>query len=108
MIEQKREYYRVEYPLNDRPALLSKEGEFEIIDISEGGVKFKAENYRHFSVGDMLGLSIKFSDNYTFNCMGKIVRIDNENVAVNNMHHIPLERIRSEHLQLIQKYHGKH
>ncbi|MDH5736004.1 MAG: PilZ domain-containing protein [Gammaproteobacteria bacterium] len=108
MIEQKREYYRVEYPINDRPVLLSRDKKFEVIDISEGGVKFRVDNNGCFLVGDVLGVSIRFSDNYIFNCMGKIVRVDNENVAVNNLHHIPLERIRSEHLQLIQKYHVKH
>lgn len=108
MIEQKREYYRVEYPMNDRPALLSRDDEFEIIDISEGGLKFKKDSNTDFSVGDVLGGTIKFSDNYFFKCMGKVVRIDDDNVAINHTHHLPLERIRAEHLLLIQKYNGKH
>ena len=108
MIEQKREYYRVEYPLNDRPALLSMDDEFEVVDISEGGLKFKVEASEHFSVGDELGGKIKFSDNYTFDCKGKIIRIDDDNVAINYAHHLPLERVRLEHLLLIKKYHAKH
>ena len=108
MIEQKREYYRVEYPLNDRPALLSMDDEFEVVDISEGGLKFKVGVSEHFAVGDELGGTIKFSDNHTFDCKGKIIRIDDDNVAINYAHHLPLERVRSEHLLLIQKYHAKH
>lgn len=108
MIEQKREYYRIEYPVNDRPALLSMDDEFEVIDISEGGVKFKADSTESFSIGDVLGAKIKFSDNNMFDCTGRVVRIDDDNVAINHLHHIPLERIRAEHLLLIQKYKLKH
>ena len=108
MIEQKREYYRVEYPLNERPALLSMDDEFEVVDISEGGLKFKVDSNINLSVGDELGGTIKFSDNYTFVCKGKVIRIDDGKVAINYTHNLPLERVRLEHLLLIQKYHTKH
>ena len=108
MTEQKREYYRVEYPVNDRPALLLMDSEFEVIDVSEGGLKFRADNSERFTIGEILGATLKFADNQTFTCKGKIIRIDDDNVAINNIFHIPLEIIRSEHLQLIQKYHAKH
>ncbi|MDH5764790.1 MAG: PilZ domain-containing protein [Gammaproteobacteria bacterium] len=108
MIEQKREYYRVEYPENDRPALVFMDNEFEILDVSEGGVRFKVEKADDFIIGELVGATIKFADDYTFKCTGKIVRIDDNNIAINNIHHIPLERIRAEHLLMIRKYNLKH
>ena len=68
MAEQRREYYRVHYPMSDRPVLSAKTDHFEVLDVSEFGVCFKQDVRYIFKPGMLLIANICFSDGNVYEC----------------------------------------
>ena len=62
MAEQRREYFRVQYPVLARPVLTAKSYQFEVIDVSEYGVRFRRNDVYAFEPGMQLVVWIRFSD----------------------------------------------
>ena len=102
MLKQRREYFRLEYPIFCRPTLCCGNKSFDVLDISEYGVRFKTKDINSFMLGKKLGARLIFKDDDKHSCDGKIIRLNSEEVAVNLTTPIPLYKIRSEHLYLIQ------
>ena len=102
MPKQRREYYRLEYPLFFRPTLFFGDKKFDVLDVSECGVKFHAKDINSFMIGEKLDANLIFKDEDTHTCEGKIIRVDPNEVIVNLATPIPLHKIRSEHIFLIQ------
>jgi len=108
MTEQRREYYRVEYPILDRPVLSAKAGQFEVIDVSEFGVRFKQENPCLFEPGMHLDARIRFNDGNEFECRGRVLRCDEESVSAQLHKPISMQRIRAESIYLLQTYNSRY
>ncbi|MCW9013914.1 MAG: PilZ domain-containing protein [Gammaproteobacteria bacterium] len=103
MSKQQREYYRINYPMAERPSLISREEEFEVIDVSEYGVKFKIQEISPFILGEEVTADIRFSDDEVYPCSGHINRYTNKEVVILLETPIPLNKIRSEHIHLINR-----
>lgn len=104
MTEQRREYYRVQYPVIDRPVLSAKAGRFEVIDVSEFGVRFKRDGQYVFEPGTHLIARIHFSDGNDYECAGEILRCEEDSVSVQLHTPIPMHRIRAESVYLRLNY----
>ncbi len=104
MAAQKREYFRVEFPHSYRPNLTMSAETYEIEDVSEYGVKFKVETITHFTLDEMVIVSVVFPDGEEYELSGQVVRIDDDAVSLQLLTPIPLSKIRAEHLHLIQHY----
>lgn len=104
MSEQRREYYRVLYPVIDRPVLSVNAGKFEVIDVSEFGVRFKRDDQCVFEPGMHLVARIFFSDGNSYDCAGEILRCEEESVSVQLHTPIPMHRIRAESVYLRLNY----
>lgn len=103
MKEQRREFFRLEYPSRYRPEIISQDNSFDVLNVSEYGVKFKTDKVNGFDVGKQLAAQIRFNDDETIECNGEIIRLTESDVTVNLSTPIPLQKIRSQHLFLIQK-----
>ncbi len=103
-LPQRRAYYRVVYPLLDRPKIFIKSQPFPIIDICEKGVRFayRSEDGLPFNV--RLAARIEFHDGEQIFVNGKVVRVEPNAVAIFLSGEIPLARIIKEQRYLIQKY----
>ena len=108
MTEQRREYYRVEYPVVDRPVLSAKAGKFEVIDVSEFGVRFKQENTRLFEPGMYLDARIRFGDGNEYVCSGRVLRCTDDSVSAQLHHPISMQRIRAENIYLLHTYNARY
>jgi PilZ domain len=107
MAEQRREYYRVQYPVIDRPVLTVKTGQFEVIDVSEFGVRFKRNDLYVFEPGMQLVVWIRFSDDSEYQCSGEVLRCDQDSVSLRLHTPIPMKRICAESVYLKLNYGDK-
>jgi hypothetical protein len=60
MRPRERAYYRVEYPIQERPAFFAGETEMAVYDLSEYGVRFATHTDLPVQEGDALSGSIRF------------------------------------------------
>ena len=104
--EQRREYFRVEYPSGYRPRFIIKDQSFDILDVSECGIRFLHVDNASFISGTSIKGIICFTDSEELECSGIVLRSELGTVAVQNDEPIPLARIRAEHLNLIRKFYS--
>ncbi len=104
MVEQKREYFRVEFPRSYSPSLEFDADTYEIQDVSEYGIRFRVSGDNPFMNDELVVANIIFPDNEKYELSGQIVRIDNGYVSMQLASPLPLSKIREEHLHLIHKY----
>ncbi|MCW8956909.1 MAG: PilZ domain-containing protein [Gammaproteobacteria bacterium] len=103
-MEHYRDYFRVEFPKTYYPVIHLEDGQYDVVDVSECGVRFKINNARQFREQDRLTAIIQFPDGDIFDCSGQIVRMDDHAVSMSLFSPLPLKKIRSEHLYLLNNY----
>lgn len=106
MLEQRREHYRVHYPSGLSPSLMISGRSYDVVDISEKGLKFKATDIDNFYLGCGIAGDIKFyEDDELIECYGEVLRLTDDEVVVSLTDTIPVSRIKVENLFLT--YHLK-
>lgn len=103
MNEQRRNYFRVVYPHNDRPVIFTHDDSFVAIDVSEYGLRFFAWQSEEFRGKSDLSFVLEFTDGEQFHLSGRVLRAEQNEVALQLNNPIPLERIRVEEL-FLQRY----
>jgi hypothetical protein len=97
--EQKRQFYRIEYPITDRPTLILKETDnYEIVDICEGGIKFFYQKGQSFLPFQAIKGKVKFHDDEVEEIEGKVLRMTEEIVIIQLTKKISYKRIVKEQL----------
>jgi len=91
--ENRREHYRIRYPLRFRPVFKYTGKKFEIIDISESGIKFFCENTEDFTAGQEVKGTLMFNDGTSMIIKGNILRIYKRTAIVWLSVHIPFRHI---------------
>ena len=86
--DERRTYIRLRYPQTERPKLMISGNEFDVTDISEHGIKFY--------LGSKISGTITFHDGESLLIEGKIIRIQNNEVAVHLSKAIPSDRMIEE------------
>ncbi len=82
-MENKRESYRNEYPPSARPKLRIDKKSYEVLDISEEGVRFcYNEPIKDIKVGDKIKGEIMFKNNQSINLEGKVIALRGRDVVV--------------------------
>ncbi len=100
----KRQYFRIEYPISYRPKLIISYYIFEVLDISEQGIKFFSKRAYELKPGLLLSAKIVFKGGESFNIKGKIIRNTGKEVILSLLEGIPTSKIMSEQQFLINKY----
>ena len=108
MVDQKRDYFRLEYPYEYRPIMVYDDQQYQVVNISEYGIKFKTHDAAHFVLDQQLEASIVFHDQETYPCCGQVIRLGKKSVIVKLREPIPLHKIRSEHILLINRFSQKY
>ena len=106
---QKRGHYRLEYPVSDRPSVLINGQQYEMIDVSEQGLKFKCNNSITPDRNSPFKGKVFFKDGKSFDVSGTVLRYDPEQdrCVVLLTKGIPLAKMIEEQLLLIRKYKGQ-
>lgn len=103
-MEHHRDYFRIEFPTTYRPIIRLEDGQHEVMDVSECGVRFKINENNHFRVNEDLTAIIQFPDGEIYDCSGQVVRINEHAVSMSLSSYLPLKKIRSEHLYLLNHF----
>jgi hypothetical protein len=103
---ERRAYFRVVYPTDNRPILTIRSIPYPIIDICEIGIRFY--NSEHMKLpGDIFQAVVTLHDNEPINIIGRIIRIaDTEAAMMMTIRGIPYRKIISEQAYLRQLNRG--
>jgi len=103
---QKRNYFRLQYFKPDRPIITITGKSFDVVDLSEKGIKFELPRGFKPRENARIGGTVTFPDKTKFEIIGTILRVNattKECVLVLE-EGIPLAKMLEEQRRLIQKY----
>ena len=93
--QEKRRHFRIEYPASMRPVLKVRKYEFEVLDISEKGIKFLVSE--KVKLGRWVNGEITFYNDKPMGIEGKIMWEHEKNIGMMlNIKSIPYSKILSE------------
>lgn len=102
---QTRSYYRVEYPLAERPHFLAGNRILQVLDCSEVGFRYDCAGYEPPTVGSEVVGRIRFRRGRQFPVHGQVVRVmGTEVVVLFEQDRIPLATIYDEQRYLRARY----
>ena len=81
-MENRREYYRIEYPPAEQPTLLSDRGGYVVHDCSERGMRFEPPAGDTIECGSRVRGVLRFRRGDEAEVEGVVVRVDAGGVAV--------------------------
>jgi hypothetical protein len=100
---QRRTEYRVRYPIASRPRLRLDRGEFEVIDVSEGGIRFHFQEPLDLADPPPLRGTVVFTDGEAAEIEGTLLRHEGNQLAAQLSKRIPYRRIVQEQIRLARK-----
>ncbi len=77
----RRESFRIQYPEDKQPKIIIKSVEYEVIDMSETGVRFRIDD-SHKMPGDLFHAKVILHNNVTIEVLGRIIRVTGEDAAM--------------------------
>jgi len=104
--KDRREFFRIKYPRSERRYVNINGRNFRVLDLSSGGVKLYGEDVSEFKVGQIIDAETSLHDETTLYLFGKIIRIENNEMAVRLSTPIPGDKIINEQRYLINNYTG--
>ncbi len=103
--EQKRAYFRIVYPVGDRPKIMLRNETFDVIDLSEMGVRFVSRNAgRWLGVAEALQATIVFFDKEKVTVIGRVLRANDDQVILHLSRGIPLTKVMAEQRRILQSH----
>ncbi|MBP9707260.1 MAG: PilZ domain-containing protein [Oligoflexales bacterium] len=104
-MQNTREHYRIVYPVSARPVLRLRGKNFFVADISEQGLRFIYDlKHKAFGEGSRINAELIFQDGETLSVKGIVLRHQEDSIIVNLEEPIPLRKIMSEQIYLLNKY----
>jgi hypothetical protein len=101
-----REHYRIQYPTSARPLLAMGPIEYEVVDVSEQGLRFRAAEDERWKLGDLVAGVVRFQRRDEARVNGVVVRIVEREIAVHLSTGVPLRVIISEQRYLREHHRG--
>lgn len=105
--DQKRKFFRLLYPHDERPQIEIAGEMFEVCDISAEGIKFEHASVKQFELGQLISGLITFADGGREFNVGKVLRVEQKTLAMTVVlltQALPMTRIFDEQRRLIVKY----
>lgn len=99
-----REHYRVAYPTSLRPKLLVQGHTFDVVDISERGIRFRLEKAEEPSPGFEVQGTVRFRRGETITVRGIVLRVVQGEVAARLEEGVPLRVIMEEQRYLLDRH----
>jgi len=102
--DQKRQFFRLRYPKNERPKATILDRDFRICEISEEGTRILFTNSHPVSRGISIKGSICFHDGTEIPIEGRILRLDDDELVAQLTKGPDLKRMTAEQIYLRKKY----
>jgi PilZ domain-containing protein len=96
MSPAERKHVRIQYPTAARPSLLVDGQACEVLDISEGGVRFRVGDDVALEVGDAISGRVRFQRTAAVDVKGTVLRIVGREVAARLDVGVPLKAVIEE------------
>ena len=87
---ERRQYFRHQYPLAERPLLIIEGKTFPILDISARSLRIETTPGMTFVGGDTVSMTIRFSEGKELARSGYVVRMQDTHVGIVLSEEIPL------------------
>jgi PilZ domain len=100
-----REHFRIQYPAAARPEIVIDGRAYDVLDISEHGVRFRGDGEISIAVGDPLSGSVRFRRTEAVDVRGTVLRIAGREVAAKLDAGVPL-KVMIEEQRYIREQHG--
>lgn len=102
--ENRRQYFRIQYLVSDKPKLVIGRKTYEVIDVSERGLRFAVAGGKAPQLNSNIRGDITFPDNKTFAIEGTVLRINpaGTEVSVHLTRGIPLVKMMEENRKQIK------
>ncbi|NIP92153.1 MAG: PilZ domain-containing protein [Akkermansiaceae bacterium] len=101
---RERAYYRVEYPIQERPAFVVDEVEMAVHDLSEHGVRFTRHPHLRLAEGETVSGLIRFRDRGELHVEGRVVWVRGDMAALELQVPVPFGTILDEQRYLRNRY----
>jgi hypothetical protein len=82
MTGNRRDFYRIPYPQEDRPRFVLGDSICEVLDCSERGLRFRSSSPQLPYLGDRLVGRLRFQRGEELHLRGAVVRIEADQIAV--------------------------
>lgn len=99
-----REHYRVAYPTQLRPKFLVQGFTFDVVDISERGLRFRLGDAATPDAGNEVQGTVRFRSGETITVRGTVLRVDGREVAVRLEEGVPLRVIMEQQRFLLDRH----
>jgi hypothetical protein len=101
MSENRREYFRINYPLDEQPSLFVGVARYRVRECSERGLSFMSRGGEGFTEGGEIAGIMEFASGQRAEVAGRIVRVFDDVVAVElSQRNVPFGIILSEQRRL--------
>jgi len=101
---QRRSYYRLQYPEVERPTVWFKGRTYEVAEVSEGGAMILLGDGCAVSIGQSFAGVVEFEDGETNPIVGVVLRLVENKMIVKLSKGISLRRMMAEQIRLRKKY----
>jgi len=102
----RRAYFRLRYPVNDRPVANLHGNRHNVTEISEFGLRVTTTTMRPLEPGEPVKVSLTFSDNQTLELQSEVYRLDGGEVVLIMKEYpggIPGTRVTKEQMRFIRQ-----
>jgi hypothetical protein len=96
-----RTLFRVEFPFGQRPRARWNNVDYDVLDISEKGIRLNNEGLKGFVAGASVRLGVCFED-AVVSVAGRVLRANERETVIALSEGFPLERVRREERRLIR------
>ncbi len=102
--DEKRSYYRLQYPKPERPTVWFRGRCYEVTEISEGGVRVMLASGCAVRLRQTFAGVLRFKDGDTLPIVGVVLRLDDREMVVKLSKGISLKCMIAEQIRLRKKY----
>jgi c-di-GMP-binding flagellar brake protein YcgR len=102
----RRAHYRILYPLAARPKLLIEGYTYEVLDISEGGLRYRTGPHAAPNIGESFRGTVRVRRGEMIHTHGNVVRHANGEVAARLVVGIPFQTIMEEQRYVFEQAAG--
>ncbi|HEY2412303.1 MAG TPA: PilZ domain-containing protein [Pirellulaceae bacterium] len=103
-MSQKRDHFRIVFPVGQRPCLAAGLVEWDVIDLSEDGAKVAVSCETSFASREPFAATIRFHDGTTAAVLASVQRRENDHVILNFAEPLAYPLIMAEQRRLLRQF----
>ena len=104
VIGERRTAYRIQYPVAERPKLTIGNEHYDVVELSESGLRFVAREACSVAIGDQFSGTLGFRDDARVTIQGRLLRLERGELVASLSVGPGFKRIVAEQGYLLAKY----